>query len=104
MATRARPGSVGPSPQQPAQEGDALGHVGQAVVAGLPLDGQPAAVLDFFEHAQVPRPVDVAVAQRYLSGGPAGTGAADIPGVAVQDKAPQGASAVVGVKAVLQQV
>src|SRR5947209_3085800 len=39
MATPARPAWVGQSPQQPAQEGDALGHVGQAVVAGLPLDG-----------------------------------------------------------------
>ena len=42
--------SLSPSSRQAAQEGHAGRHVGQAVVARLALDGQPAAVLDLLQH------------------------------------------------------
>src|SRR5262249_25918098 len=58
--------------KEAAQEPPARLHVGQAALAAVARDGQPPAVLDLFQHAEEPHPVDVAVPQRHLAGRAAG--------------------------------
>src|SRR5437763_49795 len=57
---------------EPPQESDPRGHVGSALVAGLTLDRKPAAIVDFFQHAEVAQPIDVAMTERHFLPRPAG--------------------------------
>ncbi len=87
-----------------AQERCASGHIGKTVFSGLPFDGEPAPILDFFEPAEIVHPVDVAVAERHFLSGSAGTGLPSVLGVRVDDSAAKGLDAGVGIKAMEQQI
>jgi hypothetical protein len=60
MATAIRSSSFKEAPQ----ETDAGGNIFQALVAHILLDGQPAAIPDLLQHAQIGHPVEVAVPER----------------------------------------
>jgi hypothetical protein len=92
------------STDQPTQERDAGGDVGETVFARLTLDGEPAAILDLFECAEILHPVDVAVTERHFLSDPASAGLAGILGMRVNDTAAEGLDAGIGVEAVQQQV
>src|SRR5262245_49154248 len=81
--------------QQPAQKGDSGSDVGEAIVSCFALDGQATGEADLVEDAEQEQPVDGAVAERDLHGGPAGRGRARILGMGVDDPALQVASALV---------
>lgn len=97
-------GFFGISAEESAEERDAGGNVGTAIVARLTLDGQPAAVLDLFEGAEKLHPVDVAVAQRHFLSGAAGAGLPGVLGVRVNDAPAESLGAGVGIETVQEQV
>ena len=89
---------------EPPQKRDAVGDVRGALVAGLALEDQPAAVLDLFEHAQELHPFDVAVPQGYLLRRPARPRLPGVLGVCMDDLSLQCAGALVRVEVVHEQI
>src|SRR5262245_37126350 len=103
MMSPAMAPSILPSPEEPPQELHARLDVGEAVVPGLALDGEIAAVLDGYQHLGEVEPVDVAVPERHFLRG-AARAAAGVAGVGVDHLRAEGAGGGVGVVAVDQQV
>jgi len=88
----------------PPQEAHPRGHVRLAVLAGLALDDEPAAVVDLGQGLDPAEPVDVPSPQGDFLGGAVGGGAAGVLGVGVDNGAVQRGRRGVGVEAVHQQV